>query len=138
MVDLFLALRRQQSPGTEPDVTAITDGTRVATLEQAAGKIANSITYLIELADVPVGRLRVVRTDGLLEIAGLQIHPAHQNKGIGTTVISTLVAEAGDRCVAAELEVEKDNPDARRLYQRLGFTDVSETDVVYRMTAAQN
>jgi ribosomal protein S18 acetylase RimI-like enzyme len=136
MIGLFLALRRHQGPGTELDVDAITEGTRAATLEQAQGKLADSITYVIELAGTPIGRLRVVRTDGLLEIAGLQIHPAHQNSGVGTTVVSTLVHEARDRQVPTMLEVDKDNPDARRLYLRLGFTDVSETDVLYRMTAA--
>jgi ribosomal protein S18 acetylase RimI-like enzyme len=136
MIELFLALRRQQEPGTELDLDAITEGTRAATLEQAQGRLADSTTYVIELVGTPIGRLRVVRTDSLLEIAGLQIHPEHQNGGAGTTVVSTLVHEARDRQVPALLEVGKDNPDARRLYLRLGFTDVSETDVVHRMTAA--
>lgn len=137
MVELFLAIRRHQLPGTEVDVEAITEGTRAATMEQAQGKLENSITYVVELDDVPVGRLRVVRTDSLLEVAGLQIHPAYQNRGVGTMVVSALVHEAQGRQVPAMLEVDKDNPGARRLYLRLGFTDVSETDVVYRMTACQ-
>ncbi len=135
MVELFLALNRQSKPGQELDVEAITDGTRAATLQQAQGKVKDSITYLIERGTAPIGRLRVVRTDGCLEIAGLQIHPVHQKSGAGTAVISALVREAQSRHFPAVLYVDKDNPGARRLYLRLGFTDIAETDSQYRMTA---
>ncbi len=135
MVELFLALNRQLRPGQERDLEAITQGTRAATLEQAAGKLEDSITYVIERDPAPIGRLRVVRTGRCLEIAGLQIHPDHQNSGAGTAVISALVREAQSRHVPTELDVDKDNPDARRLYLRLGFADIAETDSLYRMTA---
>jgi ribosomal protein S18 acetylase RimI-like enzyme len=134
MIELFLALNRQRRPGQKLDIAAITDGTRAATLEQAQGKLDNSITYVIERAGAPVGRLRVVRTDSSLEIAGLQIHPTQQNNGCGTAVVSALVREARSRHVPTILDVDKDNPNARRLYLRLGFTDVAETDTLYYMT----
>lgn len=136
MVELFLALNRQAKPGQELDVEAITAGTRAATLEQAQGKVEDSITYVIERGAASIGRLRVVRADRFLEIAGLQIHPAHQNNGAGTAVISALVREAESRNVPTVLGVDKDNPNARRLYLRLGFTDAAETDSQYRMELA--
>ena len=137
MVDLFLALAVQRHPGGRGvDVEAIAEGTRSDTLKQVQGKVENSVTYVIELDEVRVGRLRVVRTEGLLEIAGIQIRPEYQGRGIGTRVISALMQEGRSRGVATTLEVDKDNPDARGLYLRLGFRASAETDTNYRMTAS--
>ena len=135
MVELFLALRRQREPDTDLDVEAIVSGTRAATIEQAEGRLEDSVTYVIELAGTPIGRLRIVRTDSMLEIAGLQIHPTYQGRGVGTAVVSAHVREAQTLQVPTMLGVDKDNPDARRLYLRLGFTDIAETETEYRMAA---
>ncbi len=102
------------------------DGYRRDALEQVRGEIANSITYVIRAGDEPVGRLRVVRTRDQVEIAGIQIHPTRQNAGIGTEVIVGILREAGDRPVV--LEVSKVNPNAERLYLRLGFRRIGETE----------
>lgn len=102
-------------------------------LEQARGEIPNSITYVICAEDERVGRLRVVRVTDYIEIAGLQIHPEWQSKGIGTTVITDLLAEARRAGRPLELDVAKDNTNAERLYARLGFTRVGEADKDYRM-----
>lgn len=136
MIELFLALNRQEHPDGDIDVQAISDGTRASTLEQAHGKLENSVTYVIERDQAPIGRLRVVRTDEYLEIAGLQIHPEQQNRGAGTAVVTAHVEEARSRAVPAVLEVDTDNPDARRLYVRLGFTDIGETETGQRMAAS--
>ena len=48
----------------------------------------------------PPGRLRVVRRGGLVEIAGLQLLPEHQSRGVGRTVVDGVVA-AGARGRAA-------------------------------------
>lgn len=102
-------------------------------LEQARGEIANSITYVICSDDNRVGRLRVVRVGDYIEIAGLQIRPDWQSKGIGTTVITELLAEGRGTGVPVELVVDKDNPNAERLYTRLGFQRIGENDKEYRM-----
>jgi ribosomal protein S18 acetylase RimI-like enzyme len=104
-------------------------------LEQIAGEIANSTTYVIWVDDTGVGRLRVVRTPQFIEIAGIQIHPTWQNRGIGTEVITGILKEAGNRPV--ELDVSKNNPNAERLYTRLGFTKAGEHGNDYRMRLTQ-
>ncbi|WP_152362205.1 GNAT family N-acetyltransferase [Microlunatus speluncae] len=106
------------------------DGYRQDALEQVRGEVANSITSVIRADGTAVGRLRVVRTPELVEIAGIQIHPTWQNRGIGTEVITTIVREAGR---PVELEVSKVNPNAERLYRRLGFRRVGDTEHDYRM-----
>jgi ribosomal protein S18 acetylase RimI-like enzyme len=108
-------------------------GSRDDALQQVQGKVPNSITYVIEKAGERVGRLRLVRTPGLMEIAGLQILPDHQNRGIGTAVVTDVLSEGQQRSVAVELDVNVDNPNAERLYVRLGFRRIGRKDNDYRM-----
>jgi ribosomal protein S18 acetylase RimI-like enzyme len=91
---------------------------------------------VIEREGTPVGRLRVVQTPTDLTLAGIQILPMYQNQGIGTTLIERLKREADARQVPLHIGVEKDNPRARRLYERLGCElrgeDGNEYQLVYR------
>lgn len=89
--------------------------------DQVAGGPANSTTYVIVDDRVDVGRLRLVTTAHQLEIAGLQIHPEHQNHGIGTAILTHVIDQAAAADLPVALEVEIDNPNAQWLYQRLGF-----------------
>jgi ribosomal protein S18 acetylase RimI-like enzyme len=135
MIQLFLLLAVQRNPNREGlDVEAIVQGTRQATLEQVQGKLKDSTTYVIESDGERVGRLRVVRTAEQLEIAGIQVLPDYQSRGIGTAVITALMQEGTAKDVPTVLEVEKDNPDAKRLYLRLGFEQQGETQDTFRMT----
>ncbi|WUJ72290.1 GNAT family N-acetyltransferase [Kribbella soli] len=81
---------------------------------------------VIELDGRRVGRLRISRTPGSVELNGIQLHPDAQNRGIGTAIIAGLQSEAATRGVPLELHVERDNPNARRLYDRLGFAKTGE------------
>lgn len=105
--------------------------------DQVLGRVENSTTYVIRTGAERVGRLRVVRTPERSHLAGIQIHPAHQAHGIGTTVITSVLAEARERNVPVELEVAKDNPNAERLYVRLGFRRFGEEGNDYLMTTAE-
>lgn len=135
MVQLFLLLALQQNPTWEGvNGEAIVQGTRAATLEQVQGKLENSTTYVIEFDGQRVGRLRVVRTSGQIEIAGLQVLPDFQNRGVGTAVIAALLLEGKTAALTVVLQVEKDNPNARRLYERLGFEQDGETPDTFRMS----
>jgi ribosomal protein S18 acetylase RimI-like enzyme len=105
----------------------------VDTLYQVQGNIEDSTTYVIECDRQSVGRLRVVRTADQLFIGGIQLLPDYQRRGIGTSLVTTLIQEGLSRGVPVALEVEKDNPDAERLYRRLGFERYGETDDAFRM-----
>ncbi|GAB3927837.1 hypothetical protein GCM10011575_10900 [Microlunatus endophyticus] len=89
--------------------------------DQVAGGVENSTTYVIIVDGIAVGRARLVTTTGRIEIAGLQVLPVHQNAGIGTAVISQVIDTATGAGIPIVLDVEPDNPDARRLYERVGF-----------------
>jgi ribosomal protein S18 acetylase RimI-like enzyme len=98
------------------------------TLEQVRGEVAGSETSVIEIEGERAGRLRVVRAPDHVELAGIQLLPAHQGHGIGTHLVEQVLVEARDADVPARISVEKDNPRARALYERLGFAAVGETD----------
>jgi ribosomal protein S18 acetylase RimI-like enzyme/SAM-dependent methyltransferase len=83
---------------------------------------------VVEVDGRPAGRLRVSRTPEALQLNGIQLHPDIQNRGIGTAIIAQLQSEAASTGVPLDLSVEKDNPNARRLYLRLGFVRVGGDD----------
>jgi GNAT superfamily N-acetyltransferase len=98
------------------------------TVEQVRGEKLNSTTSVIEVDDERVGRLRVSRSDDYIELSGIQLLPGVQRHGIGTAIIEDLKAQAAAVGIPVELGVEKDNADARKLYERLGFVQVAEAE----------
>jgi ribosomal protein S18 acetylase RimI-like enzyme len=138
-------------PATEHDVTFLTDVVVVSTRaqgrlpadfdesefragfaewtgEQVRGEVEHSQTSVIEIEGERAGRLRVVRAPDHVELAGIQLLPAHQGHGIGTHLVEQIVTDARRAGLPVRLSVEKDNPRARALYERLGFVAVGETE----------
>jgi ribosomal-protein-alanine N-acetyltransferase len=59
------------------------------------------------------------------DVVTLAVDPAHWGHGTGTALLTALLDEAGNRgCAEVLLEVREDNPRARQLYSRHGFTEV--------------
>ena len=106
------------------------------TAEQVRGELDGSSTSVVEVDGVRAGRLRVVRRRDLVEIAGLQLLPEHQSRGVGRSVVERLVAQARADGLPVELGVEKDNPRAREFWERCGFTYVGEGEGEHRMRLA--
>lgn len=77
---------------------------------------------------------RVIRESGEDELflSELQLLPQFQRRGIGSVIIRQLQSEAKSRGVPLRLQVLRDNQ-ARRLYERLGFIVMGETDTVVKM-----
>jgi ribosomal protein S18 acetylase RimI-like enzyme len=106
------------------------------TADQVGGDGHGSTIAVVQVDGRDAGRLRVVRRDGLVEIAGLQLLPEHQSRGIGRTVVETVVAAARLDGLPVELGVEKDNPRARAFWERCGFTYVGEDESEHRLRLA--
>jgi ribosomal protein S18 acetylase RimI-like enzyme len=106
------------------------------TRETILGAIPNCTLSVIEYDGHPMGRLRVVRTEMGITLAGIQLLPAYQDQHIGSTLIEQLKHEAEIKQVPLFISVEKDNPRAQRLYQRLGCRiigqDEKEVHLEYR------
>ncbi len=76
-----------------------------------------------------------VRLEGAeIFLASIQILPELQGKGVGATLIGSVLAEAFADGRSVRLQVLRVNP-ARSLYERLGFRVVEETDTHLVMQA---
>ena len=98
------------------------------TNEQVQGLVEGSETSVVEIDGERAGRLRLVHTGEQAELAGIQLLPPHQGRGIGTYLVEQFVVEARRAGLVPRVSVEKDNPRARALYERLGFVPVDETE----------
>jgi ribosomal protein S18 acetylase RimI-like enzyme len=95
--------------------------------EAELGRLAASGAFsLIYIDQSRVGAIIVSRHDEHHELEQLFIEPAHQRQGIGSAVISLVVASARDAGKPLRLSVLAGNP-ARSLYERLGFRLVAST-----------
>jgi ribosomal protein S18 acetylase RimI-like enzyme len=91
---------------------------------------------VIEGDGQPIGRLRIVREldhdkasggqSRRIELAGIQLRPAWQRRGIGTAVIRELQEEAAGAQIPLDIRVGRNNVYARRLYERLGCVHLGE------------
>ncbi len=83
--------------------------------------------YLVaEDAGTLVGYAGMMFTGGTqADVVTLAVDPARWGEGTGTALLQALVGEASRRgCTEVFLEVRKDNPRARQLYLRHGFTEI--------------
>ena len=79
-------------------------------------------TYEIVLVDgEPAGRLYLHRGDTEIRIVDIALLPEHRGNGVGTSLLSDLLAEADTADKRVTIHVERYNP-ALRLYERLGFS----------------
>jgi ribosomal protein S18 acetylase RimI-like enzyme len=74
------------------------------------------------------GALRLQRRPAEIYVAEIEIGPEVQGRGIGTTVLRAVMAEAAAGARAVTLQVLKVNVRAQRLYERLGFEATGETE----------
>ncbi len=90
-------------------------------------------TFDVVLMDgVPAGRLYVARWERELRIVDIALFPEHRGRGLGTTLLRRVFAEAEAVGKATSIHVEIFNP-ARALYERLGFRLVEEKGVYLLM-----
>jgi ribosomal protein S18 acetylase RimI-like enzyme len=80
-----------------------------------------------------VGRLILVRRDEEIRLADIALLPDHRSSGIGTSLIKDLMMEANETGRPIRLQVEKFNEQARRLYERLGFSTTGENMTHFQM-----
>ena len=89
-------------------------------------------TRVITLDGADVGWLETIDTGAEFVLKQFYIAPAEQQRGIGTHVMDLLLKEWESAGKPIVLNVLKNNP-ARRLYERLGFALVGETDMKFLM-----
>jgi ribosomal protein S18 acetylase RimI-like enzyme len=87
---------------------------------------------IIQVEGTDAGVLVVDTHEHEIWLSEIYLQTRFRNRGIGTVVITRLLAEAEAKHLPVFLEVHKHNP-ARRLYERLGFHRIESDDTHDRM-----
>lgn len=87
---------------------------------------------IITLGRHDVGWLQLQEAADEIVLGQLFVAPAFQGRGIGTKVVSDLLANAQAKNKSVTLEVLKNNR-AREFYERLGFSNRGESGIKYIM-----
>ncbi|MBZ0303361.1 MAG: GNAT family N-acetyltransferase [Anaerolineae bacterium] len=92
--------------------------------------------WLILVGKMAAGHIQRESSPDREFIAQISLLPEYQGRGIGSAVVRAIQAEAAPAGKLVELRVLRTNPDARRLYERLGFVvfDSNETHEWMRWT----
>lgn len=80
---------------------------------------------VIEHQGEPVGRLYLQTGPTYLHLVDIALLPAVRGQGVGGAILAALQSAAGATGKGVSAFVEQSNP-ARRLYRRLGFTEVAD------------
>jgi len=83
---------------------------------------------LIVSGDDVLGRLYVERGDEAWRVLDIALLPEHRGTGIGTRLLSEILAEAAAAGTPVQVHVERYNP-ARHLYDRLGFRQIEDQGI---------
>ena len=130
---VITATRAQGRFGNDVDEVAYRAGYEGWTRETVLGHIPNCTLSVIEQDGQPIGRLRVLRNETSITLAGIQLLPVYQNQGIGTMLVTQLQREADQQNISLLIAVEKDNPNAQRFYERLGCRVIGEDAQEYHL-----
>ncbi len=80
----------------------------------------------------PIGRLYVDRRADEIRLIDIALLPEKRRSGIGSGLMSSVLAEAEASGLPVQIHVERNNP-ALGLYRRLGFEAVEDQGVYYLM-----
>jgi ribosomal protein S18 acetylase RimI-like enzyme len=101
-------------------LAAQADGLCTVLVAEVGGRVVGTGMLRAERRDAVV----VERLGSLPEISNLQVHPDERGRGHGTALVEAACAlVAGQGGSRVGIGVADDNPDAARLYLRLGFAD---------------
>jgi ribosomal protein S18 acetylase RimI-like enzyme len=80
----------------------------------------------------PIGRIFIDEAEDELMLVDIALLPEYRNQGIGRHLIDQLLARAWAAKKQVRLHVFNSNP-ARRLYERLGFTEIGRDSMYIEM-----
>ncbi len=87
---------------------------------------------IILLDDRPAGRMLVDESESEITLVDIALLVEHRGSGIGTQLLNELLNRAVVTRKPVRLHVLKSNP-ALRLYERLGFSRVSDDSMYFEM-----
>jgi ribosomal protein S18 acetylase RimI-like enzyme len=135
LVDLYASVREPELahvPWDDAQKRAFVEHQFAAQDEHYRAHYPGATLDLVEVDGEPAGRLYVHRGRSDIRIMDIALVPAYRGRGIGTTLLRGLIAEAERSGRKLSIHVETNNP-ARRLYERLGFRPAGEHGVYVLM-----
>jgi ribosomal protein S18 acetylase RimI-like enzyme len=135
LVELYASTREDELAQVEWD-----EGVKHAFVEQQfsgqdahyRGNYPGATLDVIEVDGSRAGRLYVHRGPSDMRIMDIALMPEFRGRGIGTSVLRSLIEEADASARKLSIHVEMNNP-ARSLYERLGFSPAGEHGVYVLM-----
>jgi ribosomal protein S18 acetylase RimI-like enzyme len=88
---------------------------------------------VLEIDGVPCGRIVLAAGAGQLRLVDIALLPEARGQGFGRRVLGALQACAAGHGMPLTLSVHHSNPNARRLYQALGFRALSRDEMAEQM-----
>ena len=116
------------APWPEQQKTAFLRQQLTAREQHYANEHPAAASDVVTVGGRDAGRLLVDRSGGQVLVVDIALLPAYRGKGIGTTLLTRVLADAAELDLPVRLHVDPAG-DARRLYLRLGFTSVSSNGV---------
>jgi ribosomal protein S18 acetylase RimI-like enzyme len=135
LVDLYASAREEELAQVEWDAGAKRAFVEQQFSAQDAHYRANypgATLNVIEVDGEPAGRLYVHHGQSDIRIMDIALAPEYRGRGIGTSLLRQLMAEADASGRKLSIHVEMNNP-ARSLYDRLGFRPAGEHGVYVLM-----
>jgi len=83
-----------------------------------------------------VGYSHVENRGGQVFVRMIVVHPLHRRRGIGRTLLESIIASGDTQSRRVELEVFKINDRAKRFYEKFGFSVEGENPASYLMARA--
>ena len=80
---------------------------------------------VIEVDGMPAGRLYIDRSPSEIRIVDITLASEHRGHGIGSGLVQGILEQGRASGRPVTIHVEFENP-ARRLYERLGFTEIAQ------------
>ena len=97
----------------------------------------NDVWVAVGPGDAPVGYAVAGSLDGFLHLRELSVDPAHGRRGVGSSLVASVVAAAQDAGRAGvSLTTFRFVPFNRPFYERLGFRELALADASPAMRAA--
>lgn len=95
----------------------------ICVVAEEEGKFVGEISIMTKNSNIPVAVIPNKR----MYLFGLRVLPEWRNKGIGTALLQYAISMSARRGIFEfTIGVETDNPDARRLYEKMGFVTMLE------------
>lgn len=101
--------------------------------QSTLSEFPDCIDYLIVCQSEKAGRLQLVKRASGMRVVNISLSVAFRGKGIAKAILKELITEANNQQIPVNLDVDKTNGQALKLYLKLGFTIVDEDEIRYSL-----